>query len=95
MAVAVELRVAEGSREQHDAADLKVAEAIQALGGPPPELMVHLTWPDGAGFVMLDVWRTEADARAFLESIVHPAFAKLGLRANEPIFRPVWGMANP
>ncbi|WP_328996177.1 hypothetical protein OG394_16140 [Kribbella sp. NBC_01245] len=35
-------------------------------------------WPDGDGFVILDVWRTEADARAFLESVVHPVMAKIG-----------------
>jgi hypothetical protein len=94
MAVVVELR-AVGTRDDHDAADVKVEEAMGKLGGPPNGLMFHLTWPDGDGFVVLDVWRTEQAAREFLDSVVLPAFGAAGLSVGEPTIRPVWGMAQP
>ena len=95
MALVVEVRFARGTRDQHDAADIKVTEAMETLGGPPAGLMFHLTWPDTDGFVILDVWRTEAEAREFLEAVLYPAIADIALTPDEPIFRPVWGMANP
>lgn len=95
MAVVVEFRVAQGIRDQFDALDMKVTEAMRAQGGPPAGMMFHLAWPEGDGFVILDVWRTEAEARRFLESVLHPAIAEVGLLANEPSMRSVWGMARP
>jgi hypothetical protein len=95
MAVVVELTVDRGTREQHDALDVKVTEAMQGRGGPPAGMMFHLTWPAGDGFVILDVWRTDAEARQFTESVVIPAMADVGLEAGEPNLRSVWGMASP
>ena len=94
MAVVIELRVA-GSRDQHDAADAKVEEALGELGGPPDGLMFHLSWPDDEGFVMIDVWRSEQEARQFFDSVVRPAMTALGLDAGVPTVRPVWGTARP
>lgn len=94
MAVLIEIRV-DGTRGEHDAADTLVSEAIEGGGGPPPGLMFHLSWPDGAGFVMVDVWRTEEEARPFLRDVVLPALAQAGLREVEPAVRPVWRMARP
>jgi hypothetical protein len=94
MAVMVELHIA-GTREQHDAADVKVSEALDGMGGPPSGLMFHLTWPDGDRFVVMNVWRTEDEALQFFGSVVRPAMAAVGLDAGEPRVRPVWGMGRP
>lgn len=94
MAVMVKFRVA-GTREEHDAVDIKVTEGIDAMGGPPAGLMFHLSWPEDDGFVMIDVWRTEEEARQFLDRVVVPAMTAVGLRITDPIVRSVWGMARP
>jgi hypothetical protein len=95
MAVLIELRVASATQDDHAAGDLKVSEAMDRLGGPPAGLMFHLAVPDGDGFVLMDVWRDETQAREFYDTFVRPALAELGVRTEELRVRPVWGMANP
>lgn len=95
MAVMIELRVTSGTRDDHDAGDLKVTEAMEKLGGPPDGLMFHFAFPDREGFVMIDVWRDEVQARHFFDTVVHPALSELGLQTDDLKVRPVWGMASP
>lgn len=94
MAVLVELSVTSGTREQHDAIDLKVTQAMERNGGPPAGLMFHLVCPDGDGFVLMDVWRDEIAARRFFDTAVYPAMSDIGLEPAELSVRPVWGMAS-
>jgi hypothetical protein len=94
MAVMVKLHVA-GTRDQHDAVDAKVEETLATRGGPPPGMMFHLSWPGSDGFVVMDVWRTEDEARPFLDDVVLPAMTAVGIHAGEPAVIPVWGMAIP
>lgn len=94
MAVIAELRVT-GTRDQHDALDAAVSDRMERTGGPPAGLMFHLSWPDGDEFVLADVWRTEPDARLFVDDVVLPAVSAVGLRAGELAIHPVWGLARP
>ncbi|WP_203335383.1 hypothetical protein [Nocardioides limicola] len=93
MAVAVEM-VLVGTREQHDALDADMGEALMERGGPPPGLVVHLARPTEGGFVFLDVWRTEAQARQFLDEVLLPTIGRAGLGSPTPTITPVWGMAG-
>ena len=65
------------------------------MGGPPAEFMVNIVRPDSDGFLITAVWRTESEMRRFHEAISVPAFAELGLDAQELEVWPVWGFARP
>jgi hypothetical protein len=41
-------------------------------------LMAHLAYPSGEGFVICNVWRTEADMRPFYDRVVLPKLAEAG-----------------
>jgi hypothetical protein len=95
MAVAVETRIRRGSQADHHAINDHIEDAIGAMGGPPAGLMVHFARPEGDGFVIVDIWRTEAEMRAFYDSVLQPALAAAALPADPPTVSPVWGFARP
>jgi hypothetical protein len=95
MAIAVETRIRKASQAEHDALSARVGAAMEANGVPPDGLMVHLTRPDGDGFVILDVWRTEAEMREFYDAVIVPALAETGAEADPPSVSPVWDFARP
>ncbi|MBM7785044.1 hypothetical protein [Tenggerimyces flavus] len=95
MAVAVETRIHHATQVEHDALDERIGEAIGAMGCPPAGLMVHFTKPHGDGFVIVDVWRTEAELRSFHDDVLAAALAATGLDADPPVVSPIWGFARP
>ncbi len=70
MAVVGELRVASGAQSDHEALDAVVSAAMDRAGGPPAGLMVHVVRPDGDGFAIMGVGRSEFERRQFHESVV-------------------------
>ncbi len=94
MAVMMRLHM-HGTREQHDALDLKVTSSFKERGGPPAGLLVHAACPEGDGFLMYDIWRSEAEATAFHADTMLPAVAELGIAVDELTATPVWGLARP
>ena len=95
MALAVETRVVHASREQADALDASIEAAMMEMGGPPPGLMVHFQCPDGDGFRICNIWRTEAEMAAFYRDVVRPNLAAANLEAVASEILPVWGFARP
>ncbi|MDF2967351.1 MAG: hypothetical protein K0Q93_1129 [Nocardioidaceae bacterium] len=95
MAIVVDTRVPRASKDDADRLDESVNAAIAEMGGPPAGLMVHLTRPEGDGFLLSDVWRSEADMRPFYADVILPKLADAGLEPQEPVISPVWVLARP
>ena len=57
--------------------------------------MSHVVYPEGDGFVVADVWRTEADGRRFFDEVLRPLVTELGLTAHETTVHQVWSFARP
>ena len=64
-------------------------------GGPPPGLMSHLVHPEGDGFVVAEVWRTESHGQSYVDDVLRPLLAELHLTASETTVLPVWSFAQP
>ncbi len=94
MAIVVETRIPEASREAADRFDADIEAAMREGGGPPAGLMVHLARPDGDGFLLVNVWRNEADLRAFWD-VIASRLGEAGLAFDEPTISPVWSFARP
>jgi hypothetical protein len=84
VAVLVATRIVKGSQVDVDQLSQRVEEAIAQQGAPPMGLMVHIAHPAGDGFVIQDVWRTEAEMRSYYDSVVLPALTATGLTHEEP-----------
>lgn len=95
MAVVVQLSVTAASRADAAALEDAMEAVMVAEGGPPAGLMVHVAWPRDEGFVLCQVWRTEAEARESFEQSVLPELARLGLQHGELTVCPVWSLARP
>jgi hypothetical protein len=95
MAVLLQFAVTPASQEQFDELDAAVGDAMVAAGGPPAGLMSHVVYPDGDGFVLAEVWRTESEGAAYLDEQLRPLLARRGLTAGETDVRPVWSFARP
>jgi hypothetical protein len=95
MAVVGQFRVESGVQSDHEALDAVVSAAIDRDGGPPAGLMAHLVRPEGEGFVVLQVWRSESEMRRYHESVVTPALDQLNLVSAEWKVWPLWGFAVP
>ncbi|WP_350277589.1 hypothetical protein [Kribbella sp. HUAS MG21] len=95
MAVLLQVSVISGTHDQFDELDDRVGQAMEEAGGPPPGLMSHVVYPDGDGFVVADVWRTESEGSSFVDDVLRPLLAELHLKAGETTARPVWSFARP
>ena len=95
MAVLLQLSVAPATQDQVYELDAQVEQSMEQTGGPPAGLMSHVVYPEGDGFVMIDVWRGEAEGRSFLDDVLLPLMTELGLTAQEIRSRPVWSFARP
>ena len=81
MAVLIRLRVAPATRDEFDELDARVGQSMATAGGPPGGLMSHVVHPDGDGLVVAEVWRTEAEGRAYVDDVMRPLVAEVGLTA--------------
>jgi hypothetical protein len=95
MAIVVETVVPHGPRAQAERFDAAIESAMAERGGPPDGLMVHLTRPRGEGFVLINVWRSEAEMRPYYDDVVLPQLASAGLEPEESEVFPVWTFARP
>lgn len=95
MAVLFRLSVPFATRDQYYLLDERVEQQMKRSGGPPPGLMAHVVYPEGDGFVVADVWRTEGDGRSFGDGVVRPLLIELGLTAPEVTVNPVWSFGRP
>lgn len=95
MAVLVQLTVTPATHEQFNALDSAVGQSMTVAGGPPDGLMSHVVYPEGGGFVVAEVWRTESDAQHYVDDVLRPLVGGLSLTANDAQVRPVWSFARP
>jgi hypothetical protein len=95
MAVLLQFSVTSATRDQLDELDARVGQSMSEAGGPPPGLMSHVVYPEGDGFVVADVWRTESEGLPYVDDVLRPLLAELHLNASETTVRPVWSFARP
>jgi hypothetical protein len=95
MAIYLLLSVGTATHHQHDDLDARMGQYLEEAGGPPTGLMSHVTYPDGHGFVVAEVWRTEAEGRSFVDNVLRPVLTESGFSCGVPTTRPVWGFARP
>jgi len=57
--------------------------------------MVHYTRPSGDGFLLCNIWRSEADMRPFYDEVILPRLSEAGLAHEDPLVSPVWVLARP
>ena len=57
--------------------------------------MLHLTRSPGDGFLLINVWRSEAEMRPFYDDVILPQLAEVGLAHEESKVSPVWAFARP
>jgi hypothetical protein len=95
MAIVARTLVEPADQAAHDRLDQQVEAGISRLGGAPEGLMVHLGYPSGQGFLIVDVWRSEDAFRSFRRDVIEPAIAAAGLAAGESEICPVWSLARP
>lgn len=96
MAALLQFTVTPATQDQFNELDDKLEKSMmQGGGGPPPGLMSHVVYPDRDGFVVADVWRSESDGQAFVNEVLQPLLAALGMTASEVTVLPVWSFARP
>lgn len=95
MAVVLRLTVSPASREQFNVLDDRVGEAMMAAGGPPAGLMSHVVYPEGEGFVVAQVWRSETEGRDHIVDLLSGLAAEVDLTLGEIDVVPVWSFARP
>lgn len=95
MAVVLRLTVSPGTQAQFDALEVRVGEAMEAAGGPPEGLMSHVVNPEGQGFVVTQVWRTEQHGRAHIDDHLRQQLEAEGLTLVKTEVAPVWSFARP
>lgn len=95
MAVLLQLTVSPATHEQFDELDGRVGHSMMQAGGPPAGLMSHVVHPQDEGFLVADVWRTQADGQAFVDEVLRPLSTELGLTVAESTVLPVWSFARP
>jgi hypothetical protein len=57
--------------------------------------MSHVVSPQGEGFVVAEVWRTQAEGQPYVDEVLRPLLIELGLTATESTVLPVWSVARP
>jgi hypothetical protein len=95
MAVLVKLTVTPATQQQFNELDAAVGQSMADAGGPPSGLMSHVVYPEGEGFVVAEVWRTESDGQHYVDDVLRPLVGELGLAAKDTNVRPVWSFARP
>jgi hypothetical protein len=95
MAIVVETLVPRATRDQAELFDASIEEAMGQMGGPPDGLMVHFTRPAGEGFLLCNVWRSEAEMTQFYDDVILPRLADAGLVPDKSDVAPVWVFARP
>jgi hypothetical protein len=95
MAVHLQISVPLATRDRFNELDARVGQAMAAAGGPPAGLMAHVVHPEADGFVVAEVWTVEDQGLTYVDEVLRPLMAELGLSAGETSVRPVWSFARP
>jgi hypothetical protein len=95
MAVVLQLNVPLATQEEFNELDARVGQSMMAAGGPPAGLMSHVVYPEGDGFVVAEVWRTEAEGQAYVDGVLRPLVTEVGLSPGETTSRAAWSFARP
>lgn len=95
MAIVARILIEPADQNDHDQFDSAVESRLHDLGGPPNGLMLHVVYPHGRGFMIVDAWRTEDLFRAFRDQLLLPALDEVGLAAAEAEIGPAWSIARP
>jgi hypothetical protein len=98
VAVIVEFLLVGATPEQVYEAESAAQARSEASGAPPyPSLMFVAVTPaeQSEGFRFVSAWRTEADFRRELETLLGPDLAAVGLEASDVRVAPVLSMAMP
>jgi hypothetical protein len=95
MAVLVQLTVTPATQQQFNELDAAVGQSMTDAGGPPDGLMSHVVYPEGDGFVVAEVWRTESAGQQYVDDVLRPLVDELSLTARGTDVRPVWSFARP
>jgi hypothetical protein len=95
VAIVARILIEPADQNDHDQFDSAVESRLHDLGGPPNGLMLHVVYPHGRGFMIVDAWRTEDLFRAFRDQLLLPALDEVGLAAAEPEIGPAWSIARP
>jgi len=95
MAVLVQLTITPATQPQFNELDAAVGQSMADAGGPPDGLMTHVVYPEGDGFVVAEVWRTESDGQHYVDDVLRPLVGGLGLTAKGTNVLPVWSFARP
>ena len=95
MAVVLRFTVSPATQEQFNVLDDRVGESIMAAGGPPAGLMPNVVYPEGEGFVVAGVWRSETEGRTYVDGPLRGLIAEVGLTAGETDVMPAWSFARP
>ncbi|WP_332667146.1 hypothetical protein [Aeromicrobium sp.] len=95
MAVVLQVTVSPATQEEFNELDARVGESMMSAGGPPDGLMSHVVYPDGDGFVVAEVWRTEAEGLAYVDGVLRRLVTEVGLRPGQTTSRAAWSFARP
>ncbi len=95
MAVVLQLSVSPATHDEFNELDARVGQSMMAAGGPPAGLMSHVVYPEGDGFVVAEVWRTEAEGQTYVDDVLRPLVAEAGLIPGRTTSRPAWSFARP
>ena len=95
MAILLQLNVSPATQDQFNELDALVGQRMMEAGGPPSGLMSHVVYPEGEGFAVSGVWRTESEGRTYVDAVLRPLITGLGLTPDGPAIRPVWSFARP
>jgi hypothetical protein len=87
--------VSPATQEQFNLLDDRVGEAMNTAAGPPIGLISHVVYPEGEGFVVAGVWRSEAEGRDYVDGGLRELLADVGLTRGETEVAPVWSFARP
>src|SRR4051794_2413821 len=89
MAVLVQVSATPATQEQFNQLDMRVGQSMAEAGGPPAGLMSHVVYPHGEGFVIAEVWRTDSEGVTYVDEVLRPLLAGVGLDAAESAILPV------
>jgi hypothetical protein len=95
VAVLLQVCVLSATQDQFNDLDARVGQSMMQAGGPPDGLMSHVAYPDGAGFVLAEVWRAAAEGKTYVDEVLRPLMNDIGLTVEETTARPIWSFARP
>jgi len=95
MATLLSIRVGPSTQDQFNDLDARVGQSMMQAGGPPDGLMSHVVYPENDGFVIAEVWRTQAAGETYVNDVLLALMSELGLALRETTMLPVWSFARP